>query len=222
LVVVAANKKRQKMASSRIPLYHVTGTHYECAYTIGTLTREAIRHRIAGDQADLSKLFSFIQTEDGRQLHREFIETIRLYYPWYWDEICGLTDGSEVPLEQILVLNFLNETKIAHQLLEEKRESSQTNDTGKNGCTTISINRQDTNTFSLLHNDDNAASLILAGYLLEADIQSSEYDDGKRQSPNEKFIAYCYAGSIPGIYQSSFDDEENKLNFIFFRSWFWR
>jgi hypothetical protein len=191
------------MASSRIPLYRVKGTHYECAYTIGTLTREAIRHRIADDLASLAKLFAFIQTEYGLLLHRDFIETIRLLYPWYWDEICGLADGSQVPLEQILVLNFLNETKTAYELLEEKQKLNQIdgqilNETGEKGCTTVLLNRQDTNTFSLLHNEDHATALYLTGYLVEADIQSSEYDDGKRQSPNEKFLAYCYAGAIPG------------------------
>jgi hypothetical protein len=191
------------MASSRIPLYRVKGTHYECAYTIGTLTREAIRHRIADDLASLAKLFAFIQTEYGLLLHRDFIEIIRLLYPWYWDEICGLADGSQVPLEQILVLNFLNETKTAYELLEEKQKLNQIdgqilNETGEKGCTTVLLNRQDTNTFSLLHNEDHATALYLTGYLVEADIQSSEYDDGKRQSPNEKFLAYCYAGAIPG------------------------
>jgi len=191
------------MASSRIPLYRVKGTHYECAYTIGNLTREAIRHRIADDLTSLAKLFAFIQTEYGLLLHRDFIETIRLLYPWYWDEICGLADGSQVPLEQILVLNFLNETKTAYELLEEKQKLNQIdgqilNETGEKGCTTVLLNRQDTNIFSLLHNEDHATALYLTGYLVEADIQSSEYDDGKRQSPNEKFLAYCYAGAIPG------------------------
>jgi len=191
------------MASSRIPLYRVKGTHYECAHTIGTLTSEAIRHRIGDDLTSLAKLFAFIHTEYGLRLHQDFIETIRLLYPWYWDEICGLADGSQVPLEQILVLNFLNETKTAYELLEEKQKLNQIdgqilNETGEKGCTTVLLNRQDTNIFSLLHNEDHATALYLTGYLVEADIQSSEYDDGKRQSPNEKFLAYCYAGAIPG------------------------
>jgi hypothetical protein len=38
----------------------------------------------------------------------------------------------------------------------------------------------------------------MTGYLVQADIQSSKYDNEKRESPNEKFIAYCYAGAIPG------------------------
>ncbi|CAF3316872.1 unnamed protein product [Rotaria socialis] len=191
------------MTSSRIPLYHVKGTHYECAYSIGVITCDRIRQRIADSMDELSTLFAFIQTECGRQLHQEFIETIRLLFPWYWDEIRGLVDGSEVPLEQILVLNFLNETLTAQRLFEEKQKLDPTNEkfineTGEKGCTTVLLNRKDTNTFSLLHNEDHASALYLTGYLVEADIRSSEYGDEKRQSPNEKFIAYCYAGVTPG------------------------
>jgi hypothetical protein len=195
-IVVAAVEKRQSMASSRIPLYRVKGTHYECAHAIGILTREAIRHRIADDLAYLSTLFAFVQTDYGQKLHRDFIETIRLLYPWYWDEIRGLVDGSEIPLEQLLVLNFLNETRTAYRLSEEKKQLE--NETGEKGCTTVLINRKDTNTLSILHNEDHSTALYMTGYLVEADILSSKYDNDKRESPNEKFIAYCYAGAIPG------------------------
>ncbi|CAF0727730.1 unnamed protein product [Adineta ricciae] len=183
------------MTSTRIPLYRVKGTHYECAHVIGKITREAIRHRIADDLTVLSPLFEYIQTEDGFNLYRDFAKTIRSLYPWYWDEINGLADGSEVPLEQILVLNFLNETQTAYKLSKDKQTSDET---GEKGCTTVLLNRQDTNTFSLLHNEDHATALYMTGYLVEADIHSIEYNDGQRQSPDEKFIAYCYAGAIPG------------------------
>lgn len=195
------------MASTRIPVYHVTGTHYECAHTIGKLTREAIRHRIADDLSYLSTLFAFVQTDYGLKLHRDFLDTIRSLYPWYWDEIRGLADGSEMPLEQILVLNFLNETRTAYRLQEEKRQCAEKepqieNETGEKGCTTVLLNRKDTDLLSLLHNEDHSTALYMTGYLVEADIQSSQYDDGKRHSPNEKFLAYCYAGAIPGQYYS--------------------
>ncbi|UJR13728.1 hypothetical protein I4U23_000738 [Adineta vaga] len=184
------------MTSNRIQLHRVKGTHYECAHHIGQLTRESIRQRIANDLAYLSTLFTFILTEYGQKLHRDFIERIRSLYPWYWDEIRGLADGSQVPLEQILVLNFLNETRTAYRLLEEQKQIE--NETGEQGCTTVLINRKDTNTLSLLHNEDHSSALYMTGYLIEADIQSSKYDNDQRESPNEKFIAYCYAGVIPG------------------------
>ena len=78
------------------------------------------------------------------------------------------------------------------------------NETGEKGCTTVLLNRQDTNVFSMLHNEDHATALFHAGYLLEADIESSEYDHGTRHSPREKFIAYCYAGAIPGKFTLQF------------------
>ena len=186
------------MASTRIPLYRVKGTHYECAHAIGGLTRESIRRRIADDFAYFSTLFAFVQTEYGLKLHRGFIEIIRSLYPWYWDEIRGLADGAEIPLEQMLVLNFLNETRTAYRLFEEKKQLEAENETGEKGCTTVLINRKDTNTLSLLHNEDHSTALYMTGYLVEADIQSSKYDNDQRESPQEKFIAYCYAGAIPG------------------------
>ena len=202
------------MTSSRIARYHVQGSHYTCAHTLGVLTQEAIRHRIKDDFGNLSKLFAFAQTEYGLRLHEDFIKTIRLFYPWYWDEICGLADGSGIPLVQILVLNFLNETQTAQQLLEEKP----TNEAGEKGCTTVLLNRSDTGTFSLLHNEDHATSLYRTGYLVQADIQSSEYDDGKRPSPNEKYLAYCYAGTIPG---ENIRIRKKKVGWMNCRKWFW-
>jgi len=187
------------MTSNRIPFYQVKGTHYECAHTIGTLTRDAIRRRIADDFGYLSTLFAFVRTGYGLKLHRDFLETIHSIYPWYWDELRGMADGSEIPLEQLLVLNFLNETRTAYRLMEEKKKEHQIeNETGEKGCTTVLINRKDTDTLSLLHNEDHSTALYMTGYLVEADIQSSQYDNEKGESPNEKFISYCYAGAIPG------------------------
>ncbi|CAF2562125.1 unnamed protein product [Rotaria sp. Silwood2] len=189
------------MTSNGIQFYRVRGTHYECARHIGIACRELIKKRIEDDRIYLTPMFNFIQTTDGHKLHQGFIEIIRKTFPWYWDEICGLADGSEIPLEQILVLNFENETQTAYRLHEAQKVNHQQEDeeTGAKGCTTVLINRLDTNTLSLIHNEDNTAGLYETGYLIEADIKSSPYDNGTRYSPDERFIAYCYAGVIPGI-----------------------
>ncbi|CAF1587722.1 unnamed protein product, partial [Rotaria sordida] len=42
-------------------------------------------------------MFDFVRTSDGAKLHQGFIEIIRKIFPWYWDEICGLVDGCEIP-----------------------------------------------------------------------------------------------------------------------------
>ncbi|CAF3952968.1 unnamed protein product, partial [Rotaria sordida] len=146
-------------------------------------------------------LFNFVQTEEGHKLHQGFINAIRTMFPWYWDEICGLADGSEISFEQLLVLNFVNETRAALRLLQEKsidHTQQEKSPSGTTGCSTVLINRTDTNTFALLHNEDNMAGLYDTAFLVEADIKSSAYDGGTRHSPNERFLAYCYAGVIPG------------------------
>ncbi|CAF4019045.1 unnamed protein product, partial [Rotaria magnacalcarata] len=189
------------MATNDIRLYHVQGTHYECARHIGITCRDLIRKRIEDDRNYLTPMFNFVQMSKGIRLHQNFIEIIRKMFPWYWDEIRGIADGSEIPLEQILVLNFENETQTAYRIHEARQGNYQQedNENGAKGCSTVLINRLDTNTLSLVHNEDNTAGLYETGYLVEADIKSSSYDDGTRHSPNERFIAYCYAGVIPGI-----------------------
>lgn len=134
------------------------------------------------------------------KLHQIFIDAIRSMFLWYWDEIQDLVDGSEVPWEQILELNFENETQTAFRLyeLENANNQEEDNEMGAKGCSTVLINRLDTNTLSLVHNEDNTTGLYDTGYIIEADIKSSSYDNGTRDSPNERFIAYCYAGVIPG------------------------
>jgi hypothetical protein len=184
------------MAATRIPFYRVKGTHYECAHSVGVLTCDAIHQRIATDLAEFSILFDFVKTDYGRKIHEDFLEKIRLIYPWYYDELIGLADGSEIPLEQILVLNFLNETRTAY--FYDKNQQQLKNEIGDKGCTSILINRKDKNILSLLHNEDHSIALYKSGYLLEVNIQSTQYENGKHQSPNEKFLAFCCAGSIPG------------------------
>jgi hypothetical protein len=188
------------MTSADIPLYRVQGTHYECAHAIGVLCRERIQKRIADSLSFMAPLFGFVRTDAGLQLHRGFVETVRSMFPWYWDEIRGLADGSETSLEHLLVLNFKNETQTALGLIEKEKARKEyiEVESGGSGCTTVLINRQDTNTLSLLHNEDSSTALYMTGYLVEADIKSSIYDEGARHSPNEKFISYCYPGNIPG------------------------
>ncbi|CAF4196587.1 unnamed protein product, partial [Rotaria sordida] len=59
-------------------------------------SRERIQKRIINDQIHFESLFNFVQTEEGHKLHQGFINAIRTMFPWYWDEICGLADGSEI------------------------------------------------------------------------------------------------------------------------------
>jgi hypothetical protein len=204
LVTAGARRIELTMTSSRIPFYRVQGNHYECARQLGSIAQPAIQRRIEEDDDCLPKIFAFCATKYGHQLLDEFEQIIRSHYPWYWDEIRGLADGATLPIEQILMLNCINEAHTASLLWNEKENNSKDEPTivkqkGEQGCTTVLLNRTDTNTFDLLHNEDHGKALLNASYIVEADIQSSVYNEGQRNSPQEKFIAYCYAGSLPGM-----------------------
>ncbi|CAF2713882.1 unnamed protein product [Rotaria sp. Silwood2] len=190
------------LTSTEIPLYRVQGTHYECGRTIGNLCRERILRRIANDLPLLTPLFDFAQTEQGLELFNGFTEPIRLTFPWYWDELCGLVEGSGVPLEKLLVLNFEKETRMVFHLFEETNTCGKQveDENGAHDCTTVLINRPDTDAIEILHNEDSSIALYHTAYLIEANIKSVAYNDHQRQSPNEKFIAFCYAGVIPDTY----------------------
>lgn len=199
------------METTRIPLHKVKGNHYEFGFKLGQLTEEAIVRRLNSDHNYFSVLFDFIQTDSGRKLQENFIEATRSYFPWYWDEIRGLADGSNVSLEKIVVLNFLNEIRTAYRLEKE----SNSNETGEKGCTTVLINRKDQNVCSIIHNEDHAKALYEASFLVEAEISSSLYEKGQRSSPQEKFLAFCYAGSVPGFNKGfPFFYDENVPSFL--------
>ena len=185
----------------RITFYAIEGTHYDCSYKLGQLIAKQIRERIKKELKDLQPLFNFIKTDDGSKYFNSYTTTIQNELPWYYDELKGLSDGSEVSLEQILVLNYKNELKAAHDLTKKKEDDEQ----GRTSCSTVFINRFDNDDEQLLyiaHNEDEADSNWNTSYILQATIKSSVYKIGERneqrESPNERFIAFGYAGQLAG------------------------
>ncbi|CAF0981379.1 unnamed protein product, partial [Didymodactylos carnosus] len=174
--------------SDTIPLLVVDGSHYEIGYKIGETFRERIHLRIKLDLT-LQTLFEFVKTDFCQQLYAEYVAAIRSVYPWYYDEMKGTSDGSQLSLDQILCLNFQNETKMGLRRSKEKEN-------GSIGCSTVLLNRD--NEYSILHNEDASSSLFNVAYLIVATINEQTYADQNFTCPKEKFISYCYAGTIPG------------------------
>ncbi|CAF5095779.1 unnamed protein product [Rotaria sp. Silwood1] len=77
-------------------------------------------------------------------------------YLWYHDELKGLSDGSEVSLEQILVLNYKNELKAANDIHDEEEQNEQR----RSSYSSALINRLDNDEqlLSIVHNEDEADS----------------------------------------------------------------
>ncbi|CAF4006096.1 unnamed protein product [Rotaria sordida] len=197
---VETNNNNYNHQDQRIPFYSIEGTHYECSFKLGQLIAQRIRERIKKESNDLQPLFNFIKTDVGSKYFNSYTATIQDEYPWYYDELKGLSDGSEVSLEQILVLNYKNELKAAKDIYDEQEKDER----GRSSCSTVLINRLDNyeQLLSIAHNEDEADSNWNTSYILKATVRSSVYKiNGKeelRESPNERFIALGYAGQLAG------------------------
>lgn len=80
---------------------------------------KAVSQRIRKESKDLDPLFEFIKIDQGLKYFNAYTTTIQKEYPYY-DELKGLNDGTEEALNKILVLNFENELKAAHDLSKNK------------------------------------------------------------------------------------------------------
>lgn len=200
MIPVTDEHDNDNLHHRRLPFYSLEGTHYSYCYKLGQLTAERIKKRISEELDDLQSLFDFIKTDDGSKYMNCYTATIQDKVPWYYDEMKGLSDGSGVPLERILVLNYKNELKAAEDLSTKKEEDDQ----GRSSCSTVLINRlhNDEQLLYVAHNEDESVSTWNTSYILRATIRSSSYAVGKeretRKSPNEQFIAFGYAGQVPG------------------------
>ncbi|CAF0788460.1 unnamed protein product [Adineta steineri] len=184
----------------RIPFYSLEGTHYEYSFKLGQLISKKIEERIEKELKDLQPLFDFIKTDDGLKYLNSYTNTIQKQFPWYYDELKGLSDGSKIPLEKILVLNYKNELKAGKDLSDKK----ETNEQGRTSCSTVLINRFDSDKQLLLiaHNEDESNSNWNTCFILQATIKSSIYtihgSEQQRESPYERYIAFGYAGQLAG------------------------
>lgn len=95
------------------PVLHVQGSHYQMGYQHGVLLRDSIRENlhylleVKGDTA-------LVEFGPLRLKPRQLLETIiQIQEPFvpqkYWDELQGLADGAEIPLDDARIANFIPE-----------------------------------------------------------------------------------------------------------------
>lgn len=184
----------------RLPIYNLEGTHYEYSFKLGQLIKERIEKRMKKESKDLEPLFEFIKTDEGLKYFNAYTKTIQDELPWYYDELRGITDGSGAAFNKILVLNYKNELKAAHELHKKKEEDEQ----GRSSCSTVCINRLNNaeHLLYIAHNEDEADANWDTSFILQANIKSSLYRiDGNKEetaSPSERLIAFGYAGQLVG------------------------
>ena len=190
-------------AHKRLPIYNLEGTHYEYSVKLGQLIKDRLAERLKKESKDLKPLFEFIKTDEGLKYFNAYTTTIQKEYPWYYDELKGLSDGTGEALNKILVLNYKNELKAAHDSYQKK----DTDEQSRSGCSTVCLNRlnNDEHLLYIAHNEDESDANWNTSFILQANIKSSVYridgSDEQKTSPNERFIAFTYAGQLAGKYE---------------------
>ena len=93
------------------PLVQVSGTHQEMGQQIGEGRKENVRHSIINARVLLEKAYSEVKlTWQGAQTQaQKYIAFAQKRYPQYVEEIQGIADGADVPFNELIVLNVIEE-----------------------------------------------------------------------------------------------------------------
>ena len=138
-----------------IPLYRVSGgTYGEIGYAIGRAARERIRAAFAARREWVQKLVEFGEADSKVRL-QPFLNALRDVMPHLEEELQGIGEGAEVPINQVLAA-FLNPELSA--LMKQKPAPS-------DGCTTIGLNVP--GKLWVGHNEDGSSAYRDYMYLLE-------------------------------------------------------
>ena len=91
--------------SDPYPIYEAYGTYYEVGKQIGQQAGQRISTYI-NINPDTATMKSYINTIKGAQEFAELIEYNEQYYPQYFEELRGISDGSGIDYNDILLINF--------------------------------------------------------------------------------------------------------------------
>lgn len=124
------------------PFLEVSGNYYQIGYTIGNYFKREIQISIKRRKDWFDNLKNFISS-DKDLLFQHLKTTAETYYPHLIEELRGISEGSDIPFDDLFLLNIKSEI--------ESRMA--TNVKGKpSGCSTIYINNKKQKL--LFHNED--------------------------------------------------------------------
>ncbi|GAP14252.1 acyl-coenzyme A:6-aminopenicillanic acid acyl-transferase [Longilinea arvoryzae] len=161
-----------------VPLIVVRGNHREIGRQIGEAVRPIIQHSVESAkmlvQSAEHKLH--LTLKGARIQALKYSPFIQERYPSYYDEILGLAQGGDVPLEDLLVLNAL--------------EAVTTDALHLTKCTSLAVNEECTENKHVLvgHNEDWLPDDEPDVYLVH--ISSDD---------EPPFLAMTYGGLLPNI-----------------------
>eukprot|EP01121_Diplochlamys_sp_Union-15-3_P020271 TRINITY_DN786_c0_g1_i2.p1 TRINITY_DN786_c0_g1~~TRINITY_DN786_c0_g1_i2.p1 ORF type:complete len:375 (-),score=48.63 TRINITY_DN786_c0_g1_i2:86-1210(-) len=170
-------------AKPQLIFSNATGTHYEIGRQLGLANKDRILDYMA--TTNVEDLLVWIQTGEGRDIYSGVFAASNARYPQYINELKGVSDGSGIAFDKILLLN-LYEVNLAYKQRAIRPRGSD----GTKGCTDIHVKREDL--WLLGHNEDMSVEWPDRFCWMT----NAQVNEG---NSNYSFKAFTYPGTAPGI-----------------------
>nr|XP_043606381.1 uncharacterized protein LOC122578474 [Erigeron canadensis] len=152
---------------------------YQMGYSIGNHFSNLIKSRLSTDSIFNNQLLPFAQSPQAQSLINSLSHNNSTKFPDHWNEMRGISHGSDVPFLHIMILNFRKEI-LPFIPKKEIVEDEETID----DCSDILV-VSDTIAVAA-HNEDANVALVGHTYLIKATL-----------SDGLSYTAYTYAGELP-------------------------
>lgn len=161
-----------------VPLVDVSGTHRDMGRQIGAAFPQKVRHGIENARRFFAEAFPQLQlTWEGAQIQsRKYLPFVQERFPQYFEELVGIAEGADVPLDEVFVLNAM--------------EAVTTDALHLTRCTSMAVAQERTADGNVLlaHNEDWVPEDEDDVYLVRA-----------RPDDEPPFLAMTYGGLLPNI-----------------------
>lgn len=169
-----------------IPSVCVKGSHYEVGHQVGLKFKDMIQSYMQAASKSYQRIFDFYNTDDGKRMYSDSLQLLKKVYPGYVEVIEGIASGAAVPFFKLFLLHL----DAAYATNEEELLKH-----SKIGCSTILCNFPEQQLIG--HNEDALSSALNHCYVVDAEI--TETNSAGTHVTKEKFMAFCYAGELPGF-----------------------
>ena len=166
------------MENQTLPFIQVAGSHRTIGRQIGEARREQVRHSVQNARKLLADAYDTLQLDwDGALIQaRKYMPFAEERYPQYVDEIRGIAEGSDVPFDDLAVVNAMEAVTMDALHLTK--------------CTSMAVNQERTTNDRVLlaHNEDWLPEDEPDVYLLLV-----------KPDNEPPFLAMSYGGLLPNI-----------------------
>lgn len=160
-----------------IPVVEATGTNYEIGYEMGRHAKSSL-HKIVVNLARFKQLKN--DWGNSRRLN-ELMAKTKATFPDYYQELQGISDGSEMTLEDIFLWNCRGDFPKG---VTENIETA--------GCTDVLLAKTDNRKAAIIaHNEDGNVKLGGHCFIVKARIKSKE-------SKDKTIVSFAYPGLLMG------------------------